>query len=246
MSTSAIPPVAGQDVAGLSEPERILDTFVAPSKTFEDIRRNASWWVPWLLISILSVVFVATIDKKIGFDRVSETQIQKSARAEQFDKLPPEQKQKQLAFSASITKYISYASPLFILLSLAVVAAVLMAVFNFGMGQQVSFQRSMAIVAYSWLPSLISSVLAIATLFVVDPEGYDIRKPVASNLGVLFDGKFLSSFLSAFDVFMIWTIALLAIGFSANTKVKRGTAFGVIFGVYLFYKLIVAGLGSMF
>ncbi len=33
----------------LSQVERVIDTFVAPSKTFHDILRDASWWLPWLL-----------------------------------------------------------------------------------------------------------------------------------------------------------------------------------------------------
>ncbi len=41
--------------APLSEPARILNTFIAPSKTFTDLQRKSSWWAPWLLISIVSI-----------------------------------------------------------------------------------------------------------------------------------------------------------------------------------------------
>ncbi|MGB7554313.1 MAG: hypothetical protein WBM04_08060 [Candidatus Korobacteraceae bacterium] len=47
-SASSIAPV---EQPPLSQAERVVDTFVAPSKTFTDIRRNATWWVPWVLIS---------------------------------------------------------------------------------------------------------------------------------------------------------------------------------------------------
>ena len=30
--------------APMSEPARILNTFIAPAKTFSDLQRNASWW----------------------------------------------------------------------------------------------------------------------------------------------------------------------------------------------------------
>ncbi|MGC2741826.1 MAG: hypothetical protein WA672_01470, partial [Candidatus Angelobacter sp.] len=65
-------PVASSPVSpepggpGLSEPQRLVNTFIAPSKTFTDIRRNASWWVPFLLISIFSISFFVMIDKKVG------------------------------------------------------------------------------------------------------------------------------------------------------------------------------------
>ena len=35
----------------LSQAARIVDTFIAPSKTLTDLGRNPSWWVPWLLVS---------------------------------------------------------------------------------------------------------------------------------------------------------------------------------------------------
>ena len=40
-ASAAMPP----ETQSLSEVERVIDTFVAPSKTFTDIRRNASWWM---------------------------------------------------------------------------------------------------------------------------------------------------------------------------------------------------------
>ena len=64
MSTSAALPE--EPVPALSEGQRLLYTFTAPSKTMADLRRNASWWVPWLLVSIVSIAFCYTLDKKIA------------------------------------------------------------------------------------------------------------------------------------------------------------------------------------
>ena len=236
-----------QEPAGLSQLERITNTFFAPSKTMADIRRNTSWWLPWVLISIFSLGLVTVWDKKIGFDNISQVQISKSSRADQFEKLPPDQKQRQFDMSVKFTKIFSYISPIFILIALVISAAVLLGVVNFGMGAKLSFKTMLAIVAYSWLPGLISTVLAVIIAFLADPEGYDIRKPVMSNPGYFFDSpKFLSGVLSAFDVFMIWSIFLMAIGISENSKIKRGSAFAAVFGTYFIYKLIAAGFGAAF
>ncbi len=56
----------------LTEVERVVDTFIAPSKTFTDIRRNASWLVPWVLISIFGLMLVFTVDKKLGMETATE------------------------------------------------------------------------------------------------------------------------------------------------------------------------------
>ena len=233
--------------AGLSQLERVTNTFFEPSKTMADIRRNTSWWLPWVLISIFSLGLVVTWDKKIGFDNISQVQISKSSRADQFEKLPPEQKQRQFDMSVKFTKIFSYTIPITILIVWALCSAVLLAVVNFGMGAKISFKAMMAIIAYSGLPALISSVLAIVIAFLADPEGYDIGKPVMSNPGYFIDKpKFLAGMLSAFDVFVIWTIFLIAVGISQNSKIKRGSAFAAVFGTYFIYKLIAAGFGAAF
>src|ERR1700733_13264712 len=84
MAAAPVLPASPAQPAPLSEGARIVDTFISPSKTFTDLRRNASWWGPWLLISIFSVLFIYTIGRQIGFDQISRNQIAPSSRAEQF------------------------------------------------------------------------------------------------------------------------------------------------------------------
>jgi hypothetical protein len=235
---------------GLSEPQRILNAFFAPSKTFDDIKRNASWWVPFVLSAIVAILFVVTIDKKITFEQSTINQIQKSSRADQFDKLPPEQKAQQIAISTKVTKYISYSIPVMILVINVIIAAVLLAMFKLGFGAALTFKRVFAIVFYAGLPFLISNVLAIISMQFIDPEAFNVQNPVATNPAYFMDpytsSKFLYGIASAFDVFVFWVIALLTIGIARNSKVKTGTAFGAIFALYFFYKLIGAGLASIF
>ena len=57
----------------LGQVERVVDTFVAPSKTFIDILRDASWWLPWLLAVLVTLGFGATIQQKVGWDKAYAT-----------------------------------------------------------------------------------------------------------------------------------------------------------------------------
>jgi hypothetical protein len=66
------PPQSSPEPAPLSEGQRIAYTFFAPSKTFTDLRRNASWWGPFVLIVIVSFLFCYTVDQKVGFRKVTE------------------------------------------------------------------------------------------------------------------------------------------------------------------------------
>ncbi len=42
--------------APLSEIARVIDTFSAPSKTFTDVKRSASWWLPFLIGAVVTIV----------------------------------------------------------------------------------------------------------------------------------------------------------------------------------------------
>lgn len=248
MSTPAVPPV---ETHALSESERVINTFVAPSKTFTDIRRNASWWVPWLILSVFGLIFSYAVTSKIGWDQVMQNEIAKNpSAAERMEKMPPEQREQAMRMQANIGKYSAFASPVFILLALVVVSAVLMATFNFGMGAAVKFGQAMAITAYGWLPSIVSSVLAIISMFLgADPEGFNVRNPVATNLGAFLsptDNKFVYALASAVDIIAIWMVILLGIGFACNSKVKRGTAIAVVAGWYIVVKLVGAVFAGMF
>src|ERR1700692_876077 len=131
MATAPVLPTSSQSPAlvpespKLSEGARIVNTFIAPSKTFTDLRRNASWWGPWLLISLISLLFVYSMDRQIGFDQISKNDVAQSCRAEQFDKPPADQQARQISFSSSLVRYLSYGIPVMILLYFAVTSLVL-------------------------------------------------------------------------------------------------------------------------
>ena len=112
------------------------------------------------------------------------------------------------------------------------------------------FGTALAIVAYGGLPGIIHATLTIITLFAgVNREGFNLQNPFASNPAYFMDpsgNKFLYGMASALDVFMIWNLVLMGIGFSCNSKVKRSTAIVIVIGLYVFYKLVGSGLAAAF
>jgi Yip1 domain len=232
----------------MSQPAMIVNTFIAPTKTFQAIRQNASWWMAWLLMAIVSYGFIYTMDKKIGFEQITQTEIARSSRAAQFDAMPQDQKEKQMDFAVKLTRGISYSIPIFTILAYLVVAAVLMGTFNFGLGTQVPFKRALAITVYGFLPSLIGALMGILGMIAVNPEGFNSRNPIASNPAYFMDPnahKSLYVLASALDIFSLWTVVLLGIGFAVNSKVKRSTAIMVVLGWYLLVKLVAAGFAGL-
>ena len=248
MSTTADPALTAE--RPLTEVERIVDTFVAPSKTFTDIRRNASWWVPWLLMSVFGLAMVFVVDKKIGMETAYENQLRTSPKQmDKIDQMPADQKAKTMQIGASFTRYFAYGWPLMTIIFVGIIAAVLMATFNFGFGAEVKFKQAMAVSMYAFLPSIVKTLIATGVVSMGAAEGFTFQNPVASNLGGLVDpasSHFLYSLLTSIDIFTIWTLVLTGIGYSCITRVKRGTCMAVSFGWWIVMALVGAGIGALF
>lgn len=251
MAASPLAPTSASapEPHSLSEGARLIDTFIAPSKTFTDLRRNASWWGPWLLISIFALIFVYSMQTKMGFEQINRNEIAHSSRADAFDKLSAEDQAKQLKFANNLILYLSYGIPVTLLIYFAIVTAVLYGTFKFATGADISFKVAYAIVFYASLPGILASILGTISMFAgVDPQGFNVNNPVATNPAYFMDrggNKFLYGMASGLDVLTIWTIVLMGIGFSSTTKVKRSTAIFIVAGWFVFWKLLTAGLSSL-
>jgi Yip1 domain len=253
----AVPLEPGSQLSqpGLSEPARIINTFVAPSKTFEDLKRNASWWVPWLLTTIFGLIFSAIAVQKLDMVRFTREQIEQSKMAQrQMEQLSPEQRENAIQTRARITKVFFFITPVFGLILGLILAAILMGVFNFGFAAEVPFMRALAIVFYSFLPRIVVAILLGISLMVSsDPNSVNIAgNPMPTNPAFFMDpqgNKFLYGLLSGVDVFALWVTVLLGLGFSVasgNRKLKPSTAITTMLVLYGLLVLVGAGFKAMF
>jgi hypothetical protein len=245
MSTAA--PVAPIEEKPLSEVERVVDTFVAPSKTFTDLRRSSNWLVPWLLMAILGTTLVFVVDSKLGMEKVVENGLALAPKqAAALEKLPPDARAAQMDKAVKFTRVFSYASPIVILIFLCIVAGVLLGTFNFGLGTELTFNQCLAVCMYASLPRILKTLIAMLVIAMGAGEAFTFQNPIASNLSPLIDpsSHFLYSVATSVDVFTIWTMVLTGIAFSCLTRVKRGTCMAVIFGWWVLVVLVGAGISA--
>lgn len=242
VNTPADPSVASANA--LSEMQRLTYIFYRPSDTFRDLKRSAMWIAPFVLLAVFSLAFIATIDKKIGFDQVV-TNMQNNmppADKDRFDSLPPEQRAAQDRGMRLGVKYTSYGFPILMLLIALLFAAVFMATMNFGMGAEIRFKQALAVVMYAWLPGILRSLFGVLGILAgSDPEAFNLENPVATNPGFFInpvEHPALFRLLSGLDVIQIWTLFLMGIGLAIVGNKKRGSGLACVFGWYFLILLV--------
>jgi len=234
----------------LSQVERVVDTFIAPSKTFTDILRSSSWWLPFLIITVIGYAFIFTIEKKVGWEQVLENALKASpAQAEKIANAPADQ---QATIRSSMLigyKGFSYGFPLTVLLFWVIGAAVLLGTLNFGFGGHAKFGQLFALFVYAGLPGVFKSILTIVVLFAgMSPESFQLQNPVGTNLGYFLSvetPKWLMNLATSIDVLTLWTVVLLVIGSAIVAKVKRGTAAVAVVGWWVLLTLVGAGFAAL-
>jgi hypothetical protein len=233
-------------VGGLSQVERVVDTFIAPSKTFTDILRSTSWWLPFLLLVVVTFGATLVVERQVGWEHVAENQIHQNPKQEEkMEGLTEAQKANQMRVTAAIYRYSSYGSFVFILVFVAAFALIYWASFNFGLGASTTFGQMFAVCMYASLPRLLIGLLTIVTLlFGNSPEGYDMRNPVGTNLAYFMpdSGPALKAALGFFDVIGLWQLALLVIGTAIVAKVSKGKAAAVIVGWWVVGMIVSVGI----
>lgn len=233
----------------LSQVQRVVDTFVAPSKTFTDILRSSSWWLPWIIGVIITLGLGYAIQQKIGWDKTYQNMMRQSPKQMQrIENLPADQQAGAMKMGANFTKIIFWATPLIALLIAVIAAAVLLATVNFGFGGRAKFSQMFAVWMYGTLPWAIQGLLGIVTVyFGVDPDSFNLKNFVGTNIGYYMPTDWSPSLIAlgtALDITTIWSLILLTIGIAIIGNVKKGKAATAVWGWWVLMVLLKVGTAS--
>lgn len=234
--------------SGLSQTERVVDTFIAPSKTFTDILRDSSWWLPYLIGAIIGIVFGFAILNKIGLPTLVESTIHQSKSLEdQVAQAMPEVATQIRGRIGTNFKFFLYAGPLIGIIGGVICAAVLLGTANFVFGGKARFKQMLAVWFYGVLPLTVFYLLVIISVYAgLAGDSFNINNALGTNIGYYMQGgdspRWLVALLSAVDIFAIWSACLLTIGVSIVAGIRRSSAAIVVFGWwFLFAMLKVVG-----
>jgi hypothetical protein len=228
---------------------RIFGVLFSPQATFESIARKPTWLVPVVVLSVLTLLLLGLFAHRVGWRAFFERQMETNARVQQMSPQQQEQAlEMQVKYAPPFVYAIGAASPL---VSVLVIAAVLMGLFNGLAGTSLRFKTSLAIASYASSPSIVKALLGFLVLFLKDPSTIDLQNLVASNAaGFLSHGSapWLVALLKSVDVFTFWPLVLMAIGYhaAAPKKLSMGAALAWLAIVYLVIALAAAGITAAF
>lgn len=238
-----------EDARGLTPVERVVDTFIEPSKTFTDIKRNRSWWLPFLLMSILGYVFVFSAMQHIGLDTIATNAMKANPRsAARLSTQTPEQQAQALSITKGVMRGTFYGVPVLVLLFNAIFALLLWFGFAFILGGSTSFGEMFAVSMFASLPNALSSIVSTIVVFFIEPQSFNINTPSPTNLAFFLNADaapWLRSLLGSIDLFALWSLALSGFGAAIVSKVKPTRGILLVFAVWVIIVLIKTGIAAL-
>lgn len=223
---------------------RVISVLTAPAKTFAAIAERPTFVVPLVLLAVLGAVVV-----NVTFTKVDPTDFVRSLE-EQGRELPPNAPSPETMLS--IGRWAGTAGALLIGPFTYVIVALLFWVLLRLLGSDLDFVRSLSVTAHGFVPfglaALIGIPVALAreSISLEDAQGGQFLQ---SNLGVLAGedtSQVIKALLSSVDVFSIWCIILLAIGYRVVGKVSKGAAWGSVLAIWGVGVLIKVGMAAIF
>ena len=225
---------------------RIAGVLFAPASTFQDIAARPNIWAPLIVILLIGYVGTFLVMPKINMNAIFEQQAE--AMAKQNPNMAAEDRERMENITKGFTKAMMWAGPVMMVVWYVIVAAVLLLATRM-FGGQGNFKQSFSATLYAWMPLVILSI--IGTIVVLARGSFDPTTAatlVKSNPAFLVDMKeqpILYSLLSSFDLFTIWTLVLLIIGFSALSRLSRGKTAAIVISLWVLVLVIKLGFAAL-
>jgi hypothetical protein len=222
--------------------QRIVGALFSPDETFRDIARKPDVLIPLLIILVISTISGIVLAPRLEYDSLRPQMAAKNPN------MAPEDLDRAVKMAGAVGKVTAYASALLVILAFVCVAAVLLLAFRL-FGGEGTFHQAFSIVTYAWIPRVIQSViLTIIIAIKGTADVNDIATLVRSNPAFLVDmadHPVLFSFLSTFDVFTIWTVVLLIIGFAYMSRFTKARSATIILSIWAFITVVKLGFAAM-
>jgi hypothetical protein len=203
----------------MTEIGRVAGVFYEPGKVFADVAQKPRWIVPMLISILAGLALVYAISSHIGWETTIRQTLANNPRTAD---MPAEQREKAIATGAKVGSIIGWVGAILgAPFSVLIIAGVLTGIFNGLVGTDVKFAQAFAITTYALLVRAVFTGILILLIYLKPPEDFNIQvSPFspAAYMNRLENPKWLMALCGSLDLFTIWAIVLLAIGFSVAAR----------------------------
>ncbi len=224
---------------------RVVAVLFSPSQVFESIRQSPTWLVALLTILIVGLVGTALINPKIDYAEMIEESIEAQGR-----NVPAEQMERIIDFYEKFGPVMSIAGSFIPVVGFLLIAVLFLVVLKL-FGGELSFAQSFSTTVHAMMPQAVKGLLTIPVILGKSDFSYlDLRSGsiLKSNLGAFASeetGPAMLGLLSSLDLFTLWSVALLVIGYSIVGRVSKSTATLATVGLWVLWILIKVGFASL-
>ena len=242
-SAGSPPPAPLADPPAKNTFERFAGVLFAPADTFRDIARRPDIVMPLIVLVVISFVVSALIIPRMDFEAAFREQM-----ASQNSKMSDADLDRAAKMGSAFGKVMAWTGPIWGILIWVIIAGVLLLAHRL-FGGEGNFKQAFSTVLYSWIPLIISGIVTGIVAIArgeIDPTG--MQTLVKSNPAFLVDMKdnpILFAALTSLDIFTIWTIILLVIGFSTLSRLSRAKSAAIIVSLWLVTVVVKLGFAAL-
>ena len=223
----------------------LIGALTSPAATFERLRSNPVWLGAVVILLLVAIVGTAVTVPKIDFAEITRAQIEAGGQ-----QVTEEQMDTALAFGEKFGAIMAFAQAgLMLPLGWLLIALLMWVLIRMLGGLDLSFKQSFSTTVHAMAPWILHTLLSLPLLFArseVSAEeiqtGGVLKHTLASFVEA--EGALQQAFVSI-NVFSIWAVVLLGIGFSVVGQVSRAKAFGAAFGLWVLGVVVKVALASL-
>lgn len=222
---------------------RLLCVLLSPRRTFESIAGRPSWAIALVLMVLLTGVAVWC-----SFTRIEPEALMRSVSEQSGRELPATM---DAAALHKVSMWSGVVGAAFFAPILYLVAAGLFLVGLRLVGSDIDYRRTLAVTLHGMMPFALAALLGIPVVLAretVTLEEVQGGSLLASNLSLLAGddaGPAVIALLSSVDLFSVWCIVLLVIGFGVVGRVSRASAGASVGGVWLLGVAIKVAMAAL-
>lgn len=232
--------------------KRLVGVLFAPTETFRKIAERPTWAVALVVLLVLGAVVGVLASQKLDLD-AERDMIREQIEDRQG--LRGDELERQVDTIVNINSKVRPFTPVLVLVFGTLAYLLVAVVFLVGAklaGGEIDFRRSFATTLHGMAPQGVSALIAIPLILSresIDPEAVQGGSFLASNLAFLAPEDApaaLESLLGSLDLFTVWSVILLTVGYSVVARMSKGAAGAVVVGAWVVWIAIKAGLAALF